>query len=235
VAKTLFFVEAFLFAALAVAFPLIASEAALAFLLPAAISLILPLSCAMAIWPASSVFRALGSAFSTKMSGTEARLSARILEELIAFSRAAAALGILLAIVAVCERAPNSGSFDTWTLLGAYLCAYALLNVALWRIMAEVVQGQAGLAAGPEMPQRPVRSETFAADYGLTPRECETAALIAEGRSYKEAAYELGITIRTVKAHMSKVYEKTGAASNVALSLLMRGGEAALDKGTMAE
>lgn len=233
-AKTLFFVEAFLFAALAVAFPLIASEAALAFLLPAAISLILPLSCAMAIWPAPSVFRALASAFSTKRPGTEARLSARILEELIAFSRAAAALGFLFAITAACREIPLSGSLEAWTLLGAYLCAYALLNVALWRIMAEVVQGQAGMAAASEMPQGTAHGETFAADYGLTPREWETAALIAEGRSYKEAAYELGITVRTVKAHMSRVYEKTGAVSNVALALLMRGKGAALDKGTMA-
>jgi DNA-binding CsgD family transcriptional regulator len=74
----------------------------------------------------------------------------------------------------------------------------------------------------------------FAADYGLTPREAETAALIALGMSYKEAAYELGITTRTVKAHMSSVYEKTGAASNVALALLMRDGKAALDKSPMA-
>jgi DNA-binding CsgD family transcriptional regulator len=42
------------------------------------------------------------------------------------------------------------------------------------------------------------------------------------GLSYKEAAYELGISIRTVKAHMGRVYEKTGSASNVGLVLLLR-------------
>jgi DNA-binding CsgD family transcriptional regulator len=69
----------------------------------------------------------------------------------------------------------------------------------------------------------PVRRDAFAAAYGLTPRERETAERIALGLSYKETAYELGISIKTVKAHMSSVYEKTGAASNVALALLMRG------------
>jgi DNA-binding NarL/FixJ family response regulator len=64
---------------------------------------------------------------------------------------------------------------------------------------------------------------SFAASHGLTPREWEAASLIADGLSYKEAAFELGISIKTVKAHMSSVYEKTGAASNVALSLLLRG------------
>jgi DNA-binding CsgD family transcriptional regulator len=51
----------------------------------------------------------------------------------------------------------------------------------------------------------------------------ETAARIARGMTYKETAHELGISIRTVKAHMGRVYEKTGAASNAALALLMRG------------
>jgi DNA-binding CsgD family transcriptional regulator len=230
VAKTLFFVEAFLFAALAVAFPLIASEAALAFILPAAISLILPLACAMAIRPASSVFRALAAAFSSKEPGADAAGCALILEELIPFSRAAAALGFLFAITAACREIPRSGNLAAWPLLGTYLAAYALLNAMLWRILAAVVARLAELApAGRSM------GNGFATAYGLTPREWETALRIAEGRSYKETAYELGITVRTVKAHMSKVYEKTGAASNVALALLIRGEGAALDKGTIGE
>ena len=65
--------------------------------------------------------------------------------------------------------------------------------------------------------------EAIAARHGLSPRETQAAVLIAGGRSYKETAAELGISIKTVKTHMGRVYEKTGAASNVALSLLFRG------------
>jgi hypothetical protein len=47
-AKTLFFIEALVFAALAIAFPIIAASA---FIIPAVVSIALPIACAMAIWP----------------------------------------------------------------------------------------------------------------------------------------------------------------------------------------
>jgi DNA-binding CsgD family transcriptional regulator len=218
-AKTLFFIEALFFAALVIVFPLISSGAAAAFLAPAGISLVLPLACAMAISPPRAVLGALGSAFSARGPGPDAAEHALILEELGSFSRAAAALGLLLALASACSRLPASSG--TWTLLGIYLSAYALLNAMLWRIMAAVVRAEPGPAA-----DKGEGGEAFAAAYGLTPREWETAARIADGRSYKEAAYELGISIKTVKAHMSRVYEKTGAASNVGLAIKLRGGGA---------
>jgi DNA-binding CsgD family transcriptional regulator len=223
-AKTLFFIEASVFAALALVFPLIASEAAAAFIMPAALSLVLPLACAMAVWPPLTALRALGSAFSAKDPGPEAAEQVRILAELGALSRAAAALGLLFAIVAICRAAPFAGGIETWTLLGVYLAAYALLNAMLWRILAAVV-GREAAAPGEHAARDALganSAEEFAAAHGLTPREMETAARIARGMSYKETAHELGITIRTVKAHMGSVYEKTGAASNVALALLLR-------------
>jgi DNA-binding CsgD family transcriptional regulator len=220
-AKTLFFIEALLFAALVVVFPLISSEAAAAFIAPAGLSLVLPLACAMAVSPPRAVIKALGSAFSTGGPGTDAAEHARILAELGAFSRASAVLGLLFALASLCSRLPASRG--TWTLLGIYLSAYALLNAMLWRILAAVVLPER--SSGPELRSGPEQGngcQAFASAHGLTPREWETAALIAEGRSYKETAFELGISIKTVKAHMSRVYEKTGAASNVGLALKIR-------------
>jgi DNA-binding CsgD family transcriptional regulator len=226
-ARTLFFIEAFLFAALAIAFPIISSETAAAFILPVAISLVLPFSCAVAIWPPRSVARAMGSAFSSRGPDPEAVESARILEELGSFSRAAAGLGLLFSLSAACQCIPFTNGMETWTFLGIYLSAYALLNAMLWRILAAVVARQVAPSAlgatRSEAGSEHGSPEAFAAAYGLTPREWETAERIALGLSYKETAYELGISIKTVKAHMSSVYEKTGAASNVALALLMRG------------
>ncbi len=240
-AKTLFFIEALVFAALALAFPLIASEAAAAFIAPAGLSLLLPLACAMAVRPPRLVLGALGSAFSARKPGPEAAERARTLEELGAFSRAAAVLGVLLSLASIGRSRPVARGIDTWTLLGVYLMAYALLNTVLWRILAAVVERSAASAAegstGAREPALPALDgwpseaagrdtaalEAAASAYGLTPREAETALRIARGMSYKETAYELGISIRTVKAHMSRVYEKTGAASNVALALLLRG------------
>jgi DNA-binding CsgD family transcriptional regulator len=220
-ARTLFFIEAVAFAALAIVFPIIASDAAAAFILPVALSLILPLSCVMAVWPPRAVCRALRAAFTPrKPEREEAETYSRILESIGYFSRPAAALGLLFAVAAVCglappARVPFGSGIRTLSLLGAYLAAYALLNAALWHVLAEVVGHLVITSPAGE-------SVDFAAAYGLTPREWETAALIARGSSYKEVAYALGISIKTVKAHMSSVYEKTGAASNVGLALLLK-------------
>jgi DNA-binding NarL/FixJ family response regulator len=47
----------------------------------------------------------------------------------------------------------------------------------------------------------------------LTPRELATLRHIADGKSNKEIAGELGISERTVKTHLGHLFEKLGAAS----------------------
>jgi DNA-binding NarL/FixJ family response regulator len=46
-----------------------------------------------------------------------------------------------------------------------------------------------------------------------TPREVEIIRLLAEGKSNKEIAPELGITIRTVETHRAKIMRKVGVHS----------------------
>jgi two-component system, NarL family, response regulator len=47
----------------------------------------------------------------------------------------------------------------------------------------------------------------------LTPRELSTLRLMADGRSNKEIAHELGISERTVKTHLGHLFEKLGVTS----------------------
>jgi DNA-binding NarL/FixJ family response regulator len=58
----------------------------------------------------------------------------------------------------------------------------------------------------------------------LTPREREIANLIAQGQSNLEIAANLDITERTVKAHLSSIYEKTKTGSRLNLALLINRG-----------
>jgi len=58
----------------------------------------------------------------------------------------------------------------------------------------------------------------------LTNREREIANLIAQGQSNLEIAANLDIAERTVKAHLSSIYEKTKTGSRLNLALLINRG-----------
>ena len=47
----------------------------------------------------------------------------------------------------------------------------------------------------------------------LTPRERQVFALVVSGLINKEAAWELGISEKTIKVHRARVVEKMGARS----------------------
>ena len=216
-ARTLFFLEALALAALSLLLPIIASRAAVAFIVPFALSLVLPLACVFSAWPAKEVRSALLLLFSEAEAEGELRETAAILGALGSFSRAASVLGFLISLSIGASRLGLPGDPSTWTWLGLYLSLYALVNTTLWQTLAQVAR-----RLGRSQAREPSISGEPDARHGLSRREWEAAVLIADGKSYKETAAELGISIKTVKTHMGRVYEKTGAVSNVALSILFR-------------
>lgn len=56
---------------------------------------------------------------------------------------------------------------------------------------------------------------------GLTKMERKVAEMVAQGRTNLEIAADLQITERTVKAHLTSVYEKTKTGNRLALALLI--------------
>jgi len=69
-------------------------------------------------------------------------------------------------------------------------------------------------AMGEAVPRRP-RSEAprvtgLLAARGVTPREAEVLAQIAAGRSNREIAGELQLSVRTVEKHVERLLAKTG-------------------------
>ncbi len=76
-------------------------------------------------------------------------------------------------------------------------------------------------AAGGESPLHPrAARELLSARRGgssigpvdLTPRETEVLAMVRQGLANKQIARRLGITERTVKAHLSSAFQRTGTA-----------------------
>ena len=76
--------------------------------------------------------------------------------------------------------------------------------------IAATLAQSAGTAAGTRAP-RP---------YRLTAREVDIVNAIAEGRSNREIAGTLGISLQTVKHHLTSIFDKTGTASRLELALV---------------
>ncbi|MFK7805651.1 MAG: response regulator [Anaerolineae bacterium] len=73
----------------------------------------------------------------------------------------------------------------------------------------------------PEILQRVLAHQTMptepkTAESPLTDREQEVLILVADGERNKEVAFKLGITERTVKAHLTSIYNKLGVDSRAA-------------------
>jgi DNA-binding NarL/FixJ family response regulator len=56
--------------------------------------------------------------------------------------------------------------------------------------------------------------------YRLTARESEIVNAIADGRSNREIAEALGISLQTVKHHLTSIFDKTGTSSRLELALV---------------
>ena len=99
------------------------------------------------------------------------------------------------------------------------------------------VVANGGLWVGPELMRRlrtalagqraPAQSEADQLVV-LSQREKEAAQAVAAGASNKEIARALGITERTVKAHLSAIFKSLGIRNRVQLSVLVNGERLAL-------
>ncbi|WEN41314.1 Transcriptional regulatory protein DegU [Thauera sp. GDN1] len=115
---------------------------------------------------------------------------------------------------------------------GARGYCHEMAAMALLREVALVVAHQ-GLWVGPALLSRflgAVRSHLpFQVDAAielpavLSVRELEVARAVSEGLTNKEVAARLGITERTVKAHLGAVFEKLGVRDRLQLVLRLAG------------
>jgi DNA-binding NarL/FixJ family response regulator len=111
---------------------------------------------------------------------------------------------------------------------GASGYCHTLATVTLLHQVALVVEN-GGIWVGRELKQRllgaftPLIAEPDSTDglESLSPRQKEVAEAVAKGASNKEVARALAITERTVKAHLSSIFEHLGVRDRVQLALLV--------------
>jgi len=65
-------------------------------------------------------------------------------------------------------------------------------------------------------------SDRFPSKWGLTVRETEVALAVAEGLSYKEVAFKLGLSFHTVNAHIDSLHRKTNLSTAHLIAVLNR-------------
>lgn len=59
------------------------------------------------------------------------------------------------------------------------------------------------------------------AGHPLSPRELDVAAMVADGESNAEIAQALGLSIRTVQAHVASAMAKTHSRNRTELAVLL--------------
>jgi DNA-binding NarL/FixJ family response regulator len=100
--------------------------------------------------------------------------------------------------------------------------AAVVLQGGLW-IGESLMQRLLGATARILVPESARVEDPMAWAAGLTERERQVALTVAQGSSNKEIASLLGITERTVKAHVGAVLEKLGVRDRLQLSLIVNG------------
>ena len=131
---------------------------------------------------------------------------------------AAGARGAVLLAVGRADQALPAlrEAFQRWSELGAaYEAAGTCVLLAdAYRALGDEPSAAAEAAQAAETYERLGAHRPAAeAPDGLTSRECEVLALVAEGRSNRDISETLFISDRTVARHMTNIFHKIGVSS----------------------
>ena len=104
-------------------------------------------------------------------------------------------------------------------------CATELLFEAMTRVMAGQSLGGTDADRRPHgrrsnlSPHQHGRRGAPAQPFGLTPREREVLSLVVAGCANKEIAQRFAVSEETIKHHLTRMFDKVGAANRLELAL----------------
>ncbi|NBC29588.1 MAG: hypothetical protein GVY29_06305 [Spirochaetes bacterium] len=138
-------------------------------------------------------------------SATESSLIRRLGWLLIGFAPASTLVYVLLAVIPQSYRPPLSLDF-----VFALLWSVILISVFVRYLLKPEEELEDGV------------SPAFCDAHGITKREAEVIALVAEGLSNKQIAERLFVSLATVRTHVYNIFRKTDATSRMDLLRIMR-------------
>jgi two-component system, NarL family, nitrate/nitrite response regulator NarL len=109
-----------------------------------------------------------------------------------------------------------SGYGNAYMAKGNLLLALEVIREGKVWLYPEFIQELISQASHKPVAPRSVSTED------LTPKELEVSQLVAEGKTNKEVASALDITERTVKTHLTHIYEKLNISDRLSLALLFK-------------
>ena len=101
----------------------------------------------------------------------------------------------------------------------------AEITAALRTVAAGGAVFGAGIASRllARTPAQPPGRASLSRQHDLTARECEVLDLLAEGASNRQIARSLGLSLKTVQNHVSRILDKLQAADRTQAALRARG------------
>jgi len=139
-------------------------------------------------------------------------------------------LGSIAPIILMVDEDPDAMSLD-WLQYGVRGCCSLRPDGAMLRkAVATVLKGEAWLSRrliGRAVTQfssvqdTPLAEEDVCLDL-LSARELEVARLVTEGMNNKLIARQLDVTERTIKAHLSKIFQKLDIGSRLMLAMTLK-------------
>lgn len=130
--------------------------------------------------------------------------------------------------ILIASLKPSDVEGQQMLILGAKAYAHAYSAIPQWhQMITHVLKGNVWV--GESLLSRLLSqlssrlSPSIAWQQGLTPREIDVAQRIALGHSNQLIAQDLSITERTVRAHVSSIFNKLGVSDRLALALKVHG------------
>lgn len=119
---------------------------------------------------------------------------------------------------------PMTGALELLFILLYFLSHTAFVTYFLYQVHLPevVVEVQAGGLTLAIAHSEAAALDLFVEAYNLTPREAEIVREIYRGKTNKEIAEILFVTVQTIKDHTHRIYQKTDVKSRTQLASLLR-------------